>query len=105
MLPRVFQIEATPRFNTVGVLKYGTLFAAFREGEFKPFTHGEKEILAALRYDAFNPETDYICLTGPVINVSLFLATIVANYDGPFKILMFNANSSKYDERLFQGKP
>jgi hypothetical protein len=48
----------------------------------------------------YEPDDDYICTTGSMLGVMIFMMTIVAGY-GKCKMLMFDARSATYVPRVF----
>lgn len=98
---RVFLIlDPTNKFSIDSVLRYGepvfvlmdytnplnpSLF--FREVEMN---------LRSLRYD---PDIDWVAMTGPILPVALFTAKLTAMYPNGFKSLLFNANEGQYIDR------
>ena len=49
----------------------------------------------------FNPDEDMICLTGNMQTVSMLLAVACRKYDA-IRVLLFDARSSNYKERIMR---
>ena len=57
------------------------------------------EIITTLKTQSYNPETDYIVITGHQIPVVTMVAALANEY-GKFKALLYNAVEHGYIERL-----
>lgn len=102
MKSRVFQVEPTPRFDVTECREKGEIVYVGEMG-FNPFD-GEivSKVASRLTFLQFDPEKDYVCLTGSQLSVSLFLAVLTAMYPNQsLKLLMFHAKTSHYQERSF----
>ena len=59
-------------------------------------------VLQRLSEIDYDPEEDFIVLTGPPDRLATLMGTICSHYDGPFKILIFDATTHKYSLRIFR---
>ena len=107
MKPRVFilQDQLNSRYDISGVKYYSNkLIYIINREHINPFDIDEFVELVKHRFimEDFNPEIDFICLTGSSILLSLFLAIIVRKYAyaGQFKVLMYDARNNKYKLRM-----
>jgi len=105
MKPRVFVLQKQQRYDTSAVKYYSKDIVYIIDNEhINPFdTHGFIELVRhRLIMEDFNPNLDFICLTGSSILLSLFLATLVRQYayQNQFKVLIFDAIKSHYKLRL-----
>lgn len=102
MLPRVIIAEQTSRFDLSSATRYGEIVCLSDvvlnpftvEGVVGIFTHRLNEL-------NFNPERDYVCLTGAQLIVPLMVG-VVAGLHPTFRVLMFHAQTSDYRVRVFQ---
>lgn len=107
-MSRVFVLQEQKRYDVSAAKYYSKEFVyILKEEHVSPFdTYGFVELVRhRLIMEKFNPETDFICLTGSSVLLSLFLATLVRlNSDSMvcdnFKVLIFDAKTSKYKLRL-----
>lgn len=105
MEPRVFILQRQNRYD-IGAVKYYSpdLIYIIEREHINPFdTFGFIELIQhRLIVEKFNPEKDFICLTGSSILLALFLATLVRDYHlyDQFKVLIFDAKTSKYTLRI-----
>ena len=107
MKPRVFilQDQRNSRYDISGVKYYSQeLIYVINNERVNPFDVYEFTELVRHRLimETFNPEKDFICLTGSSILLSLFLAAIVRKYVNAcqFKILIFDAKTNRYKLRM-----
>lgn len=101
---RVFVLQKQGRYDISAVKYYSkNIIYIVNDEHINPFdTSGFVELVKhRLIMEDFNPDFDFICLTGSSILLSLFLAVIVAHYNYTnIKILMFDAKLSRYKLRL-----
>ena len=64
--------------------------------------HGVLKSLEEMNFDA---DEDFIVMTGPPDRLATLRGTICVNYEGPFKILIFDATSHQYSLRIFRPVP
>ena len=62
-------------------------------------------VLNRLEEIAFDAEEDFIVMTGPPDRLATLMGTICVNYEGPFRILIFDASSHQYSLRIFRPVP
>lgn len=98
--PRTFIFANNDRFNTDNVVGFGDRKYIFRDRR-SPFNVDDIiiDVWAKLIEEKFDPENDFIVLTGPMISVAVLLIAISSRYPR-FKLLMFDAAQSKYRERI-----
>jgi len=101
MLQRVILAEPAPKFDLSKAETYGELVYLSRN-KINPFNidgligllkHRLKEI-------GFDPNKDYVCLTGSNLAVPVLIGVLASEYE-TFKLLMFHAGSSEYVVRVF----
>lgn len=104
MSRRVFFLQGSDRFNTEPANRYGErvfLFTSDLPSPLNPSgvaTHG----LQRMEELRFNPEEDYVALTGPVVPLVVFISALVATYgDHALRFLIFDARHGTYQERHF----
>lgn len=98
---RVILVEPNPRYDLTAAEEFGDI-VYLSKTIMTPFNTADlirtvKERLVAMDYD---PETDYVCMTGYSLTVAMFLAVAVRMF-GEVKIVMFDARNSTYKERRF----
>lgn len=104
-MPKVFIIE--PPRNNIDVSdarKFGDIVYVFevddrRCGVFRHVLFGQT-ILQRLELHKFDPETDYVCVVGAMLTVSIAIITIAQYYDA-FNVLLFNSVDDSYVEKRF----
>jgi hypothetical protein len=102
---RVFVLQKQNRYDISSVKDYSKNIIYLAEDErINQFdTFGFIDLIVyKLRKFEFNPDIDFICLTGSSVLLSLFLATITRRYNmhDNFKLLMFNSKTNKYQLRI-----
>ena len=105
MEPRVFVLQTQKRYDISAVKYYSKeIVYVLRDEHINPFdTDGFIELIKhRLIMEKFDPNKDFICLTGSSILLSLFIATIVwfTNGYSNLKVLMFDAKTTKYKLRI-----
>lgn len=103
--PRVFILQEQSRYDVSAVKYYSDKFVYIVSRErIDPFDIYEFTELVNHRLimEEFNPEKDFICLTGSPILLSMFLAVLVRKYAyvDQFKVLIYDARNSKYKLRM-----
>ena len=102
---RVFVLQKQSRYDVSAVKFYSShiLYIADQEN-LNPFdtTPFAELVEHKLKMNQFDPDNDFICLTGSSVLLSIFLAILVRQYSycGQFKILVYDARRSKYQLRL-----
>lgn len=99
-MAQVIVPEASTRYNTDPAREYGEL-AYLTDRRVDPMNpEGVVSLFRSRLMDLhFDPEEDFICLTGHQLVTALFLAVAVSDY-GAVRVLMFDARTSKYRERV-----
>ena len=97
---KVFLAESAGNFDLSGAQPFGKIvwisdrLSPFRvKNTVQVLTQGLKDL-------NFNPEEDYICLTGRSVVIAMFLA-IAARHYGLIKILVYDARNGSYEQRMF----
>jgi len=103
--PRIFILQSQSRYDISAVKYYSKeLVYIIKQERINPFDINDFTELVKHRLimENFNPEIDFICLTGSSVLLSLFLAIIVRKYTycSQFKILIFDAATNKYKLRM-----
>ena len=100
--PRVFLIEENPRYDLTPLSAFGLVEYLCKERECSPFqtVRSTELIRQRLEQAVFNSEIDFICMTGQNLKIAMLLA-VAANDYGAVRLLMFDAASHTYKERLF----
>lgn len=95
---KVFLVEPNNRYPLDALEPYGELVYTSPK-PMNPFD--VKCCLHQIRkgLENFDPAEDYICLTGRVQTVAFFLAVAHKQF-GTVKVLMFDAKTSNYRERI-----
>lgn len=98
-MSKVFVAQKSTRFDMKPAEAIGTV--EYCTGEFSSPFNAEgmsQEILQTLTEKGFDPEVDFIALTGAVIPVALLTAVALATYP-KVRLLMYDARSGSYTER------
>ena len=105
--PKVFILQKQKRYDTSAVKCYSKHPIYIIDQEYiNPFdTTGFMELVRhRLIMETFDPNIDFICLTGSSILLSLFLAAVVKEYTySNIKLLIFDARHNKYRLRILGG--
>jgi len=96
---RVIAAEPNNRYNFNTSETYGELVYLSNE-PVNPFESIDTIRIFAIKLDEikFNPDEDFICLTGKTITVAILFGVASVKYN-KFKTLMFDARVSAYRER------
>ncbi len=101
---KVFILQKQNRYDTSAVKDYSNhLVYIINQEHIDPFDNaGFMELVKhRLIMEEFEPEKDFICLTGSSILLSLFLAAIVQEHTyANLKLLIFDARNHKYRLRI-----
>jgi hypothetical protein len=91
--------EPCPNYDLSDLERSGEVVTLV-ETRLSPFrsTQMANRFADALRSVDFNSRDHFVCLTGRSASLSVFAATIAANYEGPFRVLIFDARSGRYVE-------
>ncbi len=99
-MARVIYLDNSLRGKTTQAVQFGEVVFLFDEYDTRPssfdptFQLTLKEKLYELDFD---PETDYIAVTGKYINTVLLVATVVVTF-GTVSLLLFDARLQRYLE-------
>lgn len=105
-MSKVFIIEP-PRSNidVSDARKFGDIVYVFNHDDRRcgvwQITLFGQTILKRLEFLKFNPETDYVCVTGAMLTVSIAIIVIAQCYD-EFNTLLFNSVDNCYVEKRFR---
>ncbi len=101
-MSRVFIFERTKQ-RVDGVLKFGVLTYIFDEHAQRASIFSTQDlsgdVIDSLELQRFDPERDYIAVTGHFVPVAVMLAAVGAFY-GKFKALLFDGVALSYVERV-----
>ncbi len=107
-MKRVFVIEPPRKLTVDGAREFGEIHYLFnsdtRRSSIFDVLNFTRDILDALTRNEYDPNTDYVCVTGSIITVSLMMAALGAKYK-QFQILLFSSQQSKYVSKLFDMIP
>lgn len=100
-MPRVILVERNERYDVSSATTFGEILYLC-DRPVNPFnTVGAVELfqerLVQMEYD---PEVDYLCMTGQSLTVAMLLGVAVKLY-GRVRLLMFHAREREYRERFF----
>lgn len=103
--PRVFFVQRTGRFDTTPADRFGEkkFVVSAHASVFNPDSLFE-EFTQSLDESKFNPDTDFVALTGQAIAVSMLTAYVLARW-GRMRALLFDARTGEYEERKVQSPP
>ncbi len=92
-----FVTEVAERFNIDQVREFGSPVLLFEKDNRSPYRVNDviADIEKALRQNRFDPQVDYIALTGSYYMVLLMMATVANSYD-EFQVLMFSPAHDGY---------
>lgn len=98
-MARAFFIVEPSGVSTEAAEKFGERVFLFTEFV-NPFSVEKlmRETKERLELAEYDPDTDYIVLTGPCIHVSLFVGLVLLEWSRA-KLLLFDAPNSDYKER------
>jgi hypothetical protein len=104
-MSRVFVLQEQKRYDISAVKYYSKeIVFVLQDEHVSPFdTYSFIDLVRRrLKVKEFDPENDFICLTGSSILLSLFMATLmqVNWHSKQFKVLIFDAKTSKYKLRI-----
>ena len=105
MESRVFVLQRQKRYDISAVEYYSKeLVYVLNDEHINPFdTNGFVELIKhRLIMEHFDPNKDFICLTGSSVLLSLFMAIVIWYTNGysNIKVLMFDAKTTKYKLRI-----
>lgn len=98
---RVFIVVRNSRFDVTPAEEFGRVEYVFDDDSVSPFSQSVTDDIARRLRDAnFDPERDYIALTGPTIMVSLLVGVAMSSWPS-IRTLLFDARKEGYRERSF----
>ena len=102
---RVFVIEPVRNYIDISkAQKYGEIIYIFNHEDRRcsawEHVHFGQEILQRLKALEFDSKTDFICIVGAMLTVSITAITVAQHYD-KFNILLFNSVNDAYVKRRF----
>lgn len=103
---RVFVLQRHSRYDISAVKSYSKeIVYVIDDEKVSPFdTLGFTELVKhKIIMNDFDPQKDFICLTGPSILLALFLAACVHKFHyGGIKVLIFDSRQNKYKLRILE---
>ena len=107
-MSKVFIIELPRRYvDTSKAEEFGEIVYVFlptsRRCSVWEHVHFGETVLQRLKELNFNPWTDYVCIVGALVTVTIALITIAQSYD-EFNVLLFNSVSGAYVQKRFERK-
>jgi len=102
-MSRVFLPEPNARYGLFDAGDYGEIVYVSRE-RLNPFDieYCTEQLVSGLA--DFDPEHDFICITGSTNTVAVVLAYVTAVFAAPIQLLLFDARESVYRVRVFDPK-
>lgn len=99
---KVFFVQGNMRFSTDLAKKFGEVHFFMERGH-SPFNTKQviDELTHRLSADDFDPELDYVALTGPSIAVSLMMLVLGSLYPR-IQVLIFDARYEEYRARTIE---
>lgn len=94
----IYLVEKTDRYDLSSLKAYGEI-GSLTDRRLDPFNVPATKVRLREGLKNFDPTEDYLCLTGNLLSVSLMLMVAYAEFD-TFRILVFDARSSNYKERM-----
>ena len=94
---RVFFVGRSDRFQTNAAEEFGE--RTFLRITTNPLETADfmREVVAELERERFNPDEDFVAMTGPALDLALFVGTIFGLWgDMNLKILVFEARRDRY---------
>lgn len=99
MTSRVFVIEPTRPDFLQGLQEYGEVVFIFQGSRASLFSDDfQTQLIASLREHNFDPDEDFVAVTGKQVPLFIFAAAVVANY-GEVDALMFSSSERRYIQR------
>lgn len=104
-MTRVFVPQISQKFDMGDAKRYGTI-VPLTEERIDPLNPPSvvSLFISQLENLDFDPEKDYVCLTGSQLVTAMFLAVLSARYE-ELKLLIFDSRNSSYCVRLFNADP
>lgn len=94
---KVFLAAKNSRFDLTALEPYGEI--QYFASSLNPFNTEHCLQVFKDGFESFNSDEDYICMTGNLLLVSMMMTIAYSEFE-TFKILMFDAGSSNYRERI-----
>ena len=94
----VFLAEPNTRYDLSSLSGFGPV-VSLSDTALNPFSVNETLIKLSKGLIKMDPSEDYLCLTGNLLSVSLMMMIAYSKFSS-FKILVFDARTSNYRERL-----
>jgi hypothetical protein len=95
---KIYLVEPNTRYDLTALQAYGTV-VFISNMQINPFDVNAAMLTIERGLDSFDPTEDYICLTGNLQSVALMMM-VVYSLHKTFKVLMFDARTSNYRERI-----
>lgn len=94
---KIYLVEPNSRYDLAALEPYGKV--VYISEQINPFNVEESLKIITDGLKNFDPTEDYICMTGNLQTVA-FMMMIIYNKFKTFRILMFDARTSNYRERI-----
>jgi len=98
---KVFLPQPNERFDVSGAKKFGEVVHLLDFANPFNTTSVAEKLVESLEENNFNPEKDYLCMTGSPLVLAILLAVAFEKY-GTIRMLMFDAKESNYRERRLE---
>lgn len=104
-MSRVFFLLKSDRFQTEEAEKFGERVFLFQNSLRSPLNPNDLilDCMDLLEENNFKLDEDYIAITGPVIQLSMFFAACLSKY-GIVQALIFDARTERYHERTINAE-
>ncbi len=97
-MSKVYLVEPYTKFNLRTAEAFGEL-TYLSPNRLDPFDPGNAVYHILVGLKNFNPEEDYLCITGNVVAVAYMVAVALEKFK-TLNILVFDATNSNYRERV-----
>jgi len=101
-MAKVFLAEPNDRYSLDAAALFGTVQYVVAEG-LRPFKTPQamRSLITGLERAGYDPEEDFLCMTGHALAVTLLVAAATQRFP-KVKLLLFDAASSEYKERVLE---
>ena len=101
-MPRVFFPVKIDKFDISHAEKFGDIIF-LSEDYISPFNINEAiwKFMNTLLKSEFNPEEDYICMTGNSLILCWFSISIITVFE-KVKVLLFDSRAGQYQEKILE---
>lgn len=99
---KVFLVEPNQRYDLSALNDYGPIEYVSKR-YMNPFDINNTLAKIKEGLKRFNPTEDYLCLTGNLLSISMMMMIAYSKFK-VFKILVFDARTSNYRERVINNE-